>query len=57
MFLLSRFAFEIYYRDKIIRPKGLQEVVHTSMHPPAPYKNFVSGENKKSSVLIPYHDR
>ncbi|MBU1627700.1 hypothetical protein KKB18_10065, partial [bacterium] len=25
-------------------------------HPPAPYKYFVSAENKKSSVHIIYHD-
>jgi hypothetical protein len=35
----------------------IEEVVHTSPHLPVPYKNFVSGENKKSRVIIPYHDR
>jgi len=34
-----------------------QEGAHTSPHPPAPYKNITSVVNKKTSVIIPCHDR
>ena len=32
---------------------AVQEDVHTSTNPLASYKIFISGENKKSHVLIP----
>jgi hypothetical protein len=35
----------------------VEEEAPTSTHPPAPYKNFVSGENKESDMLILYPDR
>jgi len=29
---------------------------HTSMHPPAPHNNFVSGENKKGNLTFQWED-
>jgi hypothetical protein len=42
---------------KFIRGRWCVEEAHTSTHPPAPYKKFTSVVNKKTRVIIPYHDR